>query len=290
VLVSSTGLIVTWMFPLLIALYFAMIALLNKYQHMSEIIRTFLKNQGFNEKDVQVYLDVFRHDQSFASSTALRTGIDRTTVYSVLKRLVKKGVLVEVTINDVASYMPVSPEIFLQEIDHKVDELKAQKKIANLFVDQLQGLKKSVFDKPDIKIYEGVESVTALYERTLVKNGLQKVFTSLDSLPKGMSDFLKKRFIELKLKKGVVSKVIVDDTKFSKRYKSLDLTSNRKTVVVKNYPLDLHSEVILYGEQKVAIIDFHKQIYGIVIESATLYKSLEALFDYIWKTEIKSQT
>jgi sugar-specific transcriptional regulator TrmB len=252
---------------------------------MSEVIGSFLKNQAFNEKDIQVYLDVFRHGQSFASSIALRTGIDRTTVYSVLKRLVKRGVLVEATINDVASYMPVSPEVFLQEIDHKVDELEARRKVAGLFVDELKGLKRTVFDKPDIKIYEGIEAVIGLYERTLIKNSLQKVFTSLNSLPEGMGEFLKKRFIDLKVKKGVVSRVIVADTKFSKRYKALDLSSNRKTVIAKKYPLDLHSEVILYGEKEVAIIDFHQHIYGIVIESSTLYKSLEALFDYIWSCE-----
>ncbi len=254
-------------------------------QFMSQIIQSFLENQGFNSKDVSVYLDVFRHGQSFASSIALRTGIDRTTVYSVLKRLVKKGVVVEARINDVSSYMPVSPEIFMQEIDHKVEDLLAKKKMAALFAEQMKGLSQVSFEKPDIKIYEGVEAVIKLYERTLVKDSVQKVFTSLKALPDGMKDFLKKRFIDLKVKRGVLSKVIVSDSNFAAKYRRLDASSNRKTVIVKKQPFDMHAEVILYGKREVAIVDFHKQIYGIVIESETLRKSMETMFDYIWSME-----
>lgn len=252
---------------------------------MSQIIESFLENQGFNEKDISVYLDVFRHGQSFASSIALRTGIDRTTVYSVLKRLVKKGVVVEARINDVSSYMPVSPEVFMQEIDHKMDDLLAKKKMAALFAEQMKGLSRGTFDKPDIKIYEGVDAVIKLYERTLIKDSVQKVFTSLHALPEGMGEFLKRRFIDLKIERGVLSRVIVGDSKFANKYKSLDDSSNRKTVIVKSQPFDMHAEVILYGKKEVAIVDFHKQIYGIVIESETLRKSMETMFDYIWGAE-----
>jgi hypothetical protein len=35
----------------------------------------------------------------------------------------------------------------------------------------------------------------------------------------------------------------------------------------------------------VAIVDFHEQIYGMVIESATMYKTIDAMFEYIWQNE-----
>ena len=53
---------------------------------MSKVLTSFLENQGLNSKDIEIYLDIYKHGQSFASSVSHRTGIDRTTVYSVIKR------------------------------------------------------------------------------------------------------------------------------------------------------------------------------------------------------------
>ena len=46
--------------------------------------------------------------------------------------------------------------------------------------------------------------------------------------------------------------------------------------------LFLASEIMLFGGREVAIIDFHKQPYGMVISSETLYKTVDGLFDFIW--------
>lgn len=249
---------------------------------MSQLIESFLRNNDFNKKDKQIYLDVFQHGQSFASSIALRTGIDRTTVYSSLKRLLKKGVIVQTQMNEVKAYMAVSPEIFMDNIERKIGDLESEKKMAGLFVKEMNDMKKSSFIEPKIKIFEGDDAIMNLYSQTLEKGGLQKSFLTLDSFPIGLKDFLTKQFIELKKRRKVFSRVIVADGKRSERYKSLDNVSNRETKIVKGHPFQLHAEIILFGGTQVAIIDFNKQIYGMVINSETFYKTVETLFDFVW--------
>ncbi|MEK7673557.1 MAG: helix-turn-helix domain-containing protein [Patescibacteria group bacterium] len=247
-----------------------------------EAIEKFLKNQGFNKSDSDVYLDVAKHGQSFASSVAHRTGIDRTTVYSALKRLLKKGVIVQTKVNDVMAYMSVSPEVFLDKVERNIEDLQSEKKAAQLFVDDMLKLGKSSFLQPKIKIYEGVNAVMNLYQQTLKKGQQQKSFLTIKFIPDSLKKFLTEEFMKMKQKKGVISKVIVASSKFSSRYKALDSKSNRETRIVQDHPFELHAEIILYGTQDVAIIDFHKQIYGMVISSDTFYKTIEAMFDYIW--------
>ncbi len=250
---------------------------------MGKVVENFLRNNGFNEKDVQIYLDIFRHQQSYASSISSRTGVDRTTVYSVIKRLLKQGVIVQTKVNDVAAYMPVSAEVFVDKVDRMIDDFKAQRKAASLFASEMSKFSKSSFLKPKIRIFEGDDAVINLYEQTLESGGTQKSFLTIKSIPQSLRHFLKDQFIKSKKKKGVFSKVLLADSKRSSKYQDLDGVSNRHTKLVKDHPFDLHSEIILFAEKEVAIIDFHKQIYGIVIESETLYKTIEALFDFIWK-------
>lgn len=250
---------------------------------MSDVVTSFLRNNGFNKKDVDIYLDIFKYGQSFASSVATRTSIDRTTVYSALKRLLKQGIIVQTIVNDVSAYMAVSPEIFVDRVEMKMADLKGERSVAEIFVNEMKKLKKGSFFEPKIKIFEGNDSVKSLYEHTLKSGGLQKSFLTLKFIPAPLRHFLTKQFIELKKKRKVFSRVLVAQTSHSLRYKSLDKVSNRETRIVKRSPFDLHSEIILFGKKEVAIIDFHKQIYGMVISSETFYKTIEAIFDCVWE-------
>ena len=247
------------------------------------MIAEFLKNQGFNRNDEKVYLDIYEHGQSFASTVAARTKVDRTTVYSTLKRLLKRGVIVQTKVNDVLAYVAVSPEVFVDEVEGRISSLVAEKKMASLFVEELKSVKKSSFVKPKIRLYEGDQSIITLYEETLRKGGQQKAFIKINRLPEVVRDFFRGRYVEAKKKYGVFSRVITADTAFAKRYQAGDREANRRTKIVKKHPFDLHAEIVLFGESEVAIVDFHKQIYGIVIDSETLYKTIEAVFDFIWE-------
>lgn len=249
---------------------------------MTNIIETYLKNQGFNDNDWRIYLDIYRHGRSFASSVAVRTGIDRTTVYSSLKRLLKKGVIAQTKVNDIYAYVPVSPEIFIEEVEGRIADLKAEKSMAQLFVEELKTLQKSSLLKPRIKIFEGPQAIVSLFEETLQVPGEQKAFITICNLPPIVKNFFKHKYTQSKRKKNVFSRVIVKKSSFSDKYKSMDKQSNRETRIVEDHPFDLHAEIVLFDQSKVAIVDFHEQMYGLLVDSQTLYKSVEAMFDYIW--------
>lgn len=260
-----------------------MVLKLRQQGSMSELIVTFLKKQGLNEKDVQIYLDIFQHGQSFASSIGLRTKVDRTTVYSVLKRLLKRGLILQSILNDVAVYMAVSPEVFVRNIDSDMEELLARKNVAQAFVGEMAKLAHRSFVKPKTRVYEGDKAIINLYEETLTNPGEQKAFINLRSISPAVKEFLKGKFIRSKIEHDVFSKVLIADGLNSKKYRSLDSTSNRETKIVKDYPFDLQSEIILFNKKDVAVIDFNRPIYGVVFESKTFYKTMEVIFDLIWK-------
>lgn len=251
---------------------------------MNKIITTFLQDQGFNENDIAVYLDVHKYGQSFASTVSARTKIDRTTVYSTINRLLNSGYLVQTVVNGVKAFIPVSPEVFIQSINTEIDDLIAQKEMAALFASEMKKIVADNSIKPQIRIFEGEDAIVNLYAESVDKAGVQKAFINLTHLPKGVEKFLKGAFIEKKLKKGVFSKVLVAENKYCKRYKELDKTSNRETTIIKSHAFALYAEILLFNKTEVAIIDFNEQIYGIVINSPTLYKTIESLFDLTWET------
>lgn len=252
---------------------------------ITDPIRVFLSAQGLNKTDIAVYLDIYKYGQSYASSVATRTGIDRTTVYSALKRLLKRSIIIQTKMKDTLAYMAVSPNVFVDKLDRRLEDIALEKRQAALFVQEMLHIQRRTFLKPRTKIYEGVEAVINLFMQTIQNEGEQKSFLSLQKIPDTLKDFLRKKFIELKVKNKVTSRVLVADGPKAANYQALDARSNRKTKIIKKHPFDVHSEIILFNKNEVALIDFHDNVYGVLIESETLFKSMEALFDYIWQSE-----
>ena len=59
------------------------------------MIEETLKNLGLSEKEARVYLTVLEYKKITPSDVARITEINRTTVYSVAKELIKMGMIVE---------------------------------------------------------------------------------------------------------------------------------------------------------------------------------------------------
>lgn len=248
-------------------------------------VKAFLVAQGLNKTDIAIYLDIYKYGQSYASSVATRTAIDRTTVYSALKRLLKRSIIVQTKMKDTLAYMAVSPSVFVDKLDRRIEDLNVEKRHAALFVQEMHRVQRRSFLKPRTKIYEGVEAVINLFMETVQVPGEQKSFLSLQKIPDTLKDFLRKKFIEMKVKNEVTSRVLVADGPKAPKYQSLDRRSNRTTKIIKKHPFGVNSEIILFGKSQLALIDFHENVYGVLIESAPLYASMETLFDYIWASE-----
>ena len=78
-----------------------------------------LKDLGFGEKEIAIYLCILEHGKLSAAAVARITKINRTTVYSVSKELVAKGVIAEDQggVNRYYTALPVEDlrEIYLKE-------------------------------------------------------------------------------------------------------------------------------------------------------------------------------
>jgi sugar-specific transcriptional regulator TrmB len=248
-------------------------------------IQLFLQNQGFSVTDIAVYLDVYAHDRSFASTIAVRTHKERTTVYSALKRLIKRGVIAQTTINGVKAYMALSPEVFFDHIDQEMFVLEQKKKEIFCIIDEMKKMKKQISHKTYFTLHEGENALKSLYYEALVPESVHKAFLTLHDIPKTFLSFLQTEFMRKKKEKNVQSRVIVPNTPFASRYKKLDSVSNRTTKIVEKRPFDIHSEIIILDQKKVIVIDFSKPSYGMMIESPTYHKTIETLFDYVWENE-----
>src|SRR3989338_55015 len=72
-----------------------------------------LKKIGFSEKEVMVYLAVLEHGRLSYTDLSQKTGLNRTTTYSVTKELLARGILEEDLATPVKDVVAALPEALL---------------------------------------------------------------------------------------------------------------------------------------------------------------------------------
>src|SRR3989344_1570469 len=98
------------------------------------MIQEILKKLGFNDKEAEIYIEVLKLGRATPARISKSTGINRTTIYSSYKKLVKKGVLVEDLGHKYTYLIALPPENLRGILDHKKS---VSKKRRNLLIKRL---------------------------------------------------------------------------------------------------------------------------------------------------------
>ena len=120
------------------------------------MLKESLKQLGFTDKEIEVYLAVLEQGKTTPANIALLTGINRTTVYSISKDLLEKGVIAE----DIAgpkSYLVALPPDDLKNLAKKEErDLQSKKILIDQVTSELQNFTKNTkYSIPKISfIYE----------------------------------------------------------------------------------------------------------------------------------------
>jgi len=106
-----------------------------------------LKEFGLTEGEAKVYLALLA-GESTRSGIVRKSGVSPSILYEILKKLQRKGLVSSVEFEGKKHFQPVSPEIFLQELEEKkakveklVSILKTRKKENIVFARVYEGFK-----------------------------------------------------------------------------------------------------------------------------------------------------
>lgn len=91
------------------------------------MIQEILKKLDFSEKEVDIYLAILQRGKITPADLAKTTGINRTTVYSVTKELVKRGIVSEDLGGETLSFVALPPQdlnLMLKKEEKRLTEKK----------------------------------------------------------------------------------------------------------------------------------------------------------------------
>jgi len=240
-----------------------------------------LKLLGLNDIDIKVYLTLLGLGESLASEIAKKCEIPRASIYDILERLEKEG-LVSYIIKDYKKYFSsADPKTIIKNLEYKRQRLKE-------ILPKLEEIKKRKTPetiKTEIFIgKKGIQTVMDIMleeKRELFVMGASRLSSVI--LPYYLENWHRER-----IKRKIRVKIIYNDTE--KIRESLDKKETRESLGVGkgwNYRF-LHVHylspimTIVFGN-KTALINWTEIPSLILIDSEKMSKSYKNYFEVLWR-------
>ncbi len=110
-------------------------------------------------------------------------------------------------------------------------------------------------------------------------------FVGADNMDPKVEKYLYEEFIPRRLKLKTPTKAIMskDNSQYLKYHEK-----KHNTLVVEKPLFNLGNEIVVFGENKVAVLMYStEEMSGLIIESQTLHDALRSVFELVWDVKEK---
>jgi len=242
------------------------------------MIEKILQNIGLSDKEIKIYLSCLSSGPSSVRRIAEKSGINRGTVYDILKSLQELG-LVSYYHKDKHQYFIAEDPAKLQDVlEQKKKQLEKNKKEIDSIIPELKSIYNTTGQKPVVKYYEGVSGIRAVLKDVLTscKQGSKKYYVYSSSTIKQYLYAAYKSFSTDRITAGIEVQTISIGPGGETR--GLD---ERKWLTKK---VSTPTYILIYDNKLAMIsVDSANKPIGVIIEDKNIYQTQKIIFEFIWE-------
>ncbi len=224
-----------------------------------------MEDLGLTHNEVKVYLALINNGALNAGKITSKCGVHRRNVYDALDRLIEKGIVGYIKVNDVKEYSTSNPKELLRILRRQEDDVKSIMPKLEEGFNRTKSKKETVFYRGKEGIKHIFEDQLRVGEEILILGGSNKVY---DLLKYYLPHYERER-----RNKKIKVKIIFD-------------TKNPVEIPLSKIKYVDHSlgpsTINVYGD-KVAIIVWSENPYAILIDDSDVSESYRSHFDLLWE-------
>lgn len=239
-----------------------------------------LKKIGFNDDEINVYLNLLEKSPTSVRLIASDTGIGRGTVFNILKKFITQGLASYYQRGKGKLFAAEDPEkltVLLQRQEKALNEQRAE---VNSVIPELRSLFSAHSNRPKIKYYEGTKEVSEMLRDVLLVVAQEKDKEYFVYSTKGKRQIIYKDFpdfSEQRIKAGIKVKVVAIGP--GGELRGLD---ERKWLSEKAG--EDSSYMVIYGNKiSFVTLDAKGQPLGVIIEDRASAETQKLIFRRLWE-------
>ncbi|PIQ78344.1 hypothetical protein COV82_01105 [Candidatus Peregrinibacteria bacterium CG11_big_fil_rev_8_21_14_0_20_46_8] len=239
-----------------------------------------LSKLGMTQKEAHLYLKLLELGMSGANSLAKRLDENRTSTYSLLQSMQKKGHVSYIDKGGVKYFVPTDPTLLVK---HYVDGATALQRA----LPELLAFYNKSANKPKITFYEGVQGIIQICEQLLeVPDSVRESFMGIElknAHPEIIKyfeeDFLPRRIANKQVYRGIVCGYLP----MSREHPKTEEAQLREIKYIDPQKLPLKIHIDIFPQNKVAIYSYNKdEMMGVIIEHQSFYVTMKTAFALAW--------
>jgi|TARA_Y100000034_G_C6872431_1_gene398513 sugar-specific transcriptional regulator TrmB len=243
-------------------------------------VLTELQNLGLSDKEAGIYFAALEMGQATADQLAKHSKVKRSTAYAYIESLMNKGLMSSFESGRKTYFTPESPKNIERLFDVERKNLDKRKENLQEVLPDLTQLFDAAGERPEVRFFTGKEGIITIREEILSCKGKNiSVLFALDAFFALFSDEERSNYTHSRIKKGIRTRLIYS-RKDGPIKKSPTQYTERKYMGSDRF---IGADIAIYDD-KVALMSLRGKIFGVVIKSREVSKSLLAMFDLIWET------
>lgn len=244
---------------------------------------------GFTKNEARVYLELLKMGPQAVSIIARKSDLNRTTTYSVLKALEKKGLVCNYNNDAIGNFVANDPNSLVGYIDRKCHTYHYyRERMLGIIPRFREMIGNYDFHKPIVTYFEGIEGVKRVMHDALNTKGEFRAYLCIEKwIRAGLKEFLVEYKNTRIMRKKVPLIAIAADLPevrafFDKHYNPGDGMTKVLYLKPEVLPGMFEDEINIYDD-KVSILHLDQgSEYGVIIESKDIAGMHRAIFDLAW--------
>lgn len=249
---------------------------------MEKIIRDVLLDLGLTTKEVLFFLTNYKLGAATINDIAKKARIERSTAYLIAQQLLAKGFLLEDFKQYKKSLITIEPKTLLRMAAARQRQIGRHELALKENLPQLQTVYQASETRPKMRSFEGKNGLLSVRRDILELSQEILLWTNQKTESMFFTQEYHQNFITERIRKEIAIRVLAVN---NKQGAFLQKNSEQQLRQMKLLPKDVFfsAETYIYGN-KVAIIDYNKDIIGIIIESEQIATAQRAIFEMTWNT------
>lgn len=238
--------------------------------------RTVLKQLGYPENQVKIYLAVLKMGETTIADIAEQVEMPRTTVAEVVREMHKRGLMNYYAKRGRKYWVAENPEKLIGSWDERGEALKN-------ILPALKALKnEAVNGRPSIRCYVGTEEVKNIFDDIIANKRHILALVSWDDIQDFFGEDFMGGFIERRRDHFLKIRLLAPKTELSIKLKRRDGQEMRQTRFLPPH-IDLRRvSNFIYGNNVATISLSRKEPTGIIIEDSDVARAQTIYFESLW--------